>query len=63
MDIDNFVNNYIHNLNEFNENNVKKYNIKVKNNDQNETINDIKKEVTTSKGELPEPKEDPLLKI
>jgi len=49
MDIDNFVNNYIHNLNEFNENNVKKYNIKVKNNEQIETINDIKKEVTTSK--------------
>jgi hypothetical protein len=50
MDIDNFINNYINQLNELNENNIKKYNIKVKHEENNEDNDNIKvKEITTSK--------------
>ena len=38
MDIDNFVTNYILHLNDFNENNIKKYNIKGKY-EENENMN------------------------
>jgi hypothetical protein len=58
MDINNFVTNYILHLNDFNENNIKKYNIKGKceenenmknKNDMNNDTNKKVKEITSSK--------------